>query len=112
MLGFILPVLPATQIVFWKQFANTGLSKTNCIGFLDIAMNEDHSRVRKDQTPENFAIFRHIALNFLKQEKTTKGGIYAKQIQAGWKEDYLLKVLASAISCDYPELLIDRAFFL
>ena len=62
---------------------------------LDVAMNEDHCRVRKDQAPENFAVLRHIALNLLKQEKSAKGGIHAKQLQAGWKEDYLLKVLAA-----------------
>lgn len=62
---------------------------------LDVAMNEDRSRVRKDQSPENLAVLRHIALNLLKQEKTAKGGIRAKQFQAALKEDYLLKVLAS-----------------
>jgi predicted transposase YbfD/YdcC len=61
---------------------------------LDVAMHEDHSRVRKDQAPENFAVIRHIALNLLKQEKTAKGGIHAKQLQAAWNENYLLKVLA------------------
>ena len=63
---------------------------------LDVALNEDHSRVRKDQAPENLAVLRHIALNLLKQEKTAKGGIHAKQLQAAWDEDYLLKILAVA----------------
>jgi predicted transposase YbfD/YdcC len=69
---------------------------------LDVAMNEDHSRVRKDQAPENLAVLRHIALNLLKQEKTAKGGIHAKQLQAAWKEDYLLKVLSTAIYMRLP----------
>lgn len=64
---------------------------------LDVALNEDRSRVRKDQAPENLAVLRHIALNLLKQEKTAKGGIHAKQLQAGWREDYLLKILASVV---------------
>lgn len=63
---------------------------------LDVALNEDHSRVRKDQAPENFAVIRHIALNLLKHEKTAKGGIHAKQLQSAWNDDYLLKVLSSA----------------
>jgi predicted transposase YbfD/YdcC len=63
---------------------------------LDVALNEDHSRIRKDQAPENLAVLRHTALNLLKQEKTAKGGIHAKQLQAAWKEDYLLKVLSAS----------------
>lgn len=62
---------------------------------LDVALNEDRSRIRKDQAPENFAVLRHMALNLLKQEKTAKGGIHAKQFQAALNEEYLLKVLAS-----------------
>ena len=63
---------------------------------LDVAMNEDHNRVRKNQAPENMAVLRHMAINLIKQEKTAKGGIHAKQLQAAWNNDYLLKILAIA----------------
>jgi predicted transposase YbfD/YdcC len=64
---------------------------------LDVALNEDHSRVRKDHAPANLAVLRHIALNLLKQEKTAKGGIHAKQLLAALDQDYLLTVLATHI---------------
>ena len=60
---------------------------------LDIAFREDESRVRKDHSSENLAVLRHVALNLLKQEKTAKGGIHAKRLQAGWNNDYLLAIL-------------------
>lgn len=61
---------------------------------LDIAFNEDRSRVRKDNSPQNFAIIRHMALNLLKQEHSLKVGIKAKRLRCGWDADYFLKVMA------------------
>jgi predicted transposase YbfD/YdcC len=61
---------------------------------LDVAFREDDSRVRQGNADQNLAVIRHMALNLLKQEKTAKGGIKAKRLQAAWNEDYLVKVLS------------------
>jgi hypothetical protein len=35
-----------------------------------------------------------MVLNLLKQEKTAKGGLKAKRLQAAWNNNYLIKVLS------------------
>ena len=69
--------------------------RIDCIGLLDMTFREDESRVRIDHAAENLSVLRHMALNLLKKEKTAKGGIRAKRLQAGWDLDYLLTVLKS-----------------
>lgn len=64
---------------------------------LDIAFREDDSRVRKGHGARNLALFRHMALNLLKLEKTAKGGIHNKRMQAAWNEHYLLQVLSGSM---------------
>lgn len=61
---------------------------------LDIAFREDESRMRKGNSPENFAMVRHMALSLLKQEQSVKLGVKAKRKKAAWDRDYLLKVLS------------------
>ena len=46
---------------------------------LDVALNEDDCKIRKDNSPQNFAVLRHIAVNLLGKEKTKKLGIKNKQ---------------------------------
>ncbi|MCA1624042.1 MAG: ISAs1 family transposase [Acidobacteria bacterium] len=60
---------------------------------LDIGFREDDCRTRVGNAPENLAIIRHLGLNLLKQETSSKRGIKGKRKKAGWDEGYLLKVL-------------------
>jgi predicted transposase YbfD/YdcC len=63
---------------------------------LDVSFREDESRIRKGKAPENFAVLRHIALNMIKKEMSSKKkSIKSKRLRAGWDNEYLLKVLAS-----------------
>lgn len=61
---------------------------------LDVAFDEDRCRSRKDNSAENLSTLRRLALNLLRQEKTCKRSIKGKRLVAGWKNDYLLKVLS------------------
>jgi predicted transposase YbfD/YdcC len=66
----------------------------NCVHWvLDIAFREDDSRVRSGPAPENLAILRHIALNRLQQDKSTKLGIQNNRLKAGWDNTYLAKLV-------------------
>ena len=63
---------------------------------LDVAMRQDHTRIRTGHAPENLAILQHLALNRLKQERTEKLGVENKRLLSGWDHDYLLRVIMGA----------------
>lgn len=60
---------------------------------LDVSFREDDSRVRRDNAAENLGVFRHIAINSLRNEKTCKKGIKAKRYKAALQPDYAHVVL-------------------
>ncbi len=62
---------------------------------LEVSFREDESRVRTGNAPENLAIVRHLALNLLRQERTSKASIKAKRKLAGWDNHYLLSILSN-----------------
>lgn len=60
---------------------------------LDVAFSEDASRKRTKNASQNFSILNKIALNLLKNEKTSKMGVKSRRMKAGWDNHYLIKVL-------------------
>jgi len=64
---------------------------------LDVAFNEDQSRVRKDHGDQNLAVMRRLALGLLRRDKQVKVGAKNKRLKAGRNTEYLLSVLLGGI---------------
>jgi len=62
---------------------------------LDMAFNEDQSRIRKDHGGQNLAALRRISLGLLRRDKSVKLGARNKRIKAARNREYLLRVLLS-----------------
>ena len=59
---------------------------------LDVVMDEDQARNRKDHGPENLALLRRLALNLTKLEPS-KGSMRGKRKRAGWDDAFLTQLL-------------------
>jgi len=60
---------------------------------LDVTMNEDQSRIRKDHAPENMARLRRLALNLIKKTKPRKASVRGSIKKAGWDNSFLEAIL-------------------
>ena len=62
---------------------------------LDVILDEDRARNRKDNGPENLALLRRLALNLIRTNKD-KGSVRGKIKRAGWNDAFLFRILANA----------------
>lgn len=62
---------------------------------LDVVFNEDRSRVRKENAPQNMAIIRHAVMNLLNHAKPHFKGVSLKALRkkAGWGRETLRTIL-------------------
>lgn len=69
-----------------------GIEHTHWI--LDVAFREDEQNANAGHIAENMSLIRRIALNLIKQDKTTKCGVENRRKLAGWDNQYLLSLLS------------------
>jgi len=62
---------------------------------LDVVLDEDQARNRRDNAPENLALLRRLVLNLLRANQN-KGSLRGKIKRAGWNDAFLLRLLANA----------------
>lgn len=60
---------------------------------LDVTFNEDRSRIRKKNGPENMAIVKHTVLNLLRQNGDEKTSLKRRRRRASYSETYLADIL-------------------
>lgn len=60
---------------------------------LDVSYNEDNCRARAGNAGIIFNLMRHLSLNLLSQEKTSKGGVKTKSLRCALSNAYLERVL-------------------
>ncbi len=65
---------------------------------LDVTFHEDECRIRSLHSPQNFALLRRIALNALERETSFRRSIRQKSRRAATHYQYMLSVLAAAVS--------------
>jgi predicted transposase YbfD/YdcC len=64
---------------------------------LDVIMDEDQARNRRDHGPQNLALLRKLALNLAKLEPS-KGSMRGKLKQAGWDNAFLAQILLQFVN--------------
>jgi predicted transposase YbfD/YdcC len=60
---------------------------------LDVSFGEDKSRKRDRNAAENYSVILRMALNIIKNEKSTKRSVKGKRLKAGWDNEYLMMLL-------------------
>lgn len=65
---------------------------------MDVTFREDDCTVSTGNAAENFALFRRMAQSVLQAEAGGTRGIAMRRRQAGWNDDYAVKLLGMVVS--------------
>ena len=90
---FFISSLPS-QAALLMNAVRTHWSIENSLHWvLDVSFHEDACRIHRDSAPQNMALLRHLALNLLGKDSSSKRGIAARRKKAAWDQTYLIKLL-------------------
>lgn len=60
---------------------------------LDVILDEDGARSRKDHAPQNIAVLRRLALNVARAHPDTNTSLRRKLLRAGWDDNFLFELI-------------------
>lgn len=90
---FFISSLPSQATVLLNAIRTHWSIENSLHWVLDVSFHEDACRIRRDFAPQNLALLRHLALNLLSQDSSSKRGIAARRKKAAWDQTYLIKLL-------------------
>jgi predicted transposase YbfD/YdcC len=91
---YYLSSLPARAEQIGKAIRDHWGIENSLHWILDVDFREDCARNRKNHSAENMAILRHMVVNLVKKEKSSKTSFRGKLLKASWNDDYVLKLLS------------------
>lgn len=66
--------------------------ENECHWVLDVVFDEDRSRIRLGDSPENFSLLRQMAISILKQDQS-KGSLKGKRFKAALNDDFRAQLI-------------------
>lgn len=90
---YYLSSLPADVELFAKAVRAHWGVENSVHWVMDMVFREDESRMRKGNSPMNYAILRRIALNLVRRDANSKFSLKARRKACGWSNDYLERLL-------------------
>ena len=90
---YFISSLPARSSITARSVRSHWAIENTLHWMLDVTMNEDGSRIRSRNAPENMAIVRRVGLNKLQLARPKDVSIKELRKAAGWSDDMLEHIL-------------------
>ena len=95
--GYYLTSLDAVEVKKIAHAIRSHWAIENSLHYvLDVTFNQDKSRIRKDNSAENFGVLRHVVTNMLRQAPIARRGnksLKLKRKRAAYDTEYFEEIL-------------------